>query len=119
MYINAHILFMRIASSTELRNNLAKFLDQVHDDHMPMIITREGGKPAAVIMSFEDYTSHEETIYLLRSPNNAKRLLESIAELDARKGVVRTLIERTFHFRRIFGKNMFIGKPKTRNSSRS
>jgi antitoxin YefM len=84
---------MRIASSTELRNNLAKYLDQVHDDHTPMIITREGGKPAAVIMSFEDYTSHEETMYLLRSPNNAKRLLASIAELDAGKGTVRKLSE--------------------------
>jgi antitoxin YefM len=84
---------MRIASSTELRNNLAKYLDQVHDDHTPMIITREGGKPAAVIMSFEDYTSHEETMYLLRSPNNAKDLLESIAQLEAGKGVVRKLLD--------------------------
>lgn len=84
---------MRIASSTELRNNLAKYLDQVHDDHTPMIITREGGKPAAVIMSFEDYTSHEETMYLLRSPANAKNLLESIAQLDAGKGVVRKLVK--------------------------
>jgi antitoxin YefM len=84
---------MRIASSTELRNNLAKYLDQVSNDHTPMIITREGGKPAAVIMSFEDYTSHEETMYLMRSPNNAKRLLASIAELDAGKGTVRKLIE--------------------------
>ena len=84
---------MRIASSTELRNNLAKYLDQVHDDHTPMIITREGGKPAAVIMSFEDYTSHEETMYLLRSPANAKNLLESIAQLDTGKGVVRKLVK--------------------------
>lgn len=84
---------MRIASSTEFRNNLAKYLDQVHDDHTPMIITREGGKPAAVIMSFEDYTSHEETMYLLRSPENAKNLLESIAQLDAGIGVERKLVK--------------------------
>jgi antitoxin YefM len=82
---------MRITSSTDLRNNLAKFLDQVHDDHTPMIITRDGGKPSAVIMSFEDYTAHEETMYLLRNPNNAKKLLASIAELDAGKGTERTL----------------------------
>jgi antitoxin YefM len=81
----------RITSSTDLRNNLAKFLDQVHDDHTPMIITRDGGKPSAVIMSFEDYTAHEETMYLLRNPNNAKKLLASIAELDAGKGTERTL----------------------------
>ena len=82
---------MRIASSTEFRNNLAKSLDQVHDDHTPMIITRDGGKPSAVIMSFEDYTAHEETMYLLRNPNNAKDLLDSIAELDAGRGTERTL----------------------------
>jgi antitoxin YefM len=84
---------MRIASSTELRKNLAKYLDQVHDDHTPMIITRDGGKPSAVIMSFEDYTAHEETMYLLRNPNNAKNLLDSIAEPDAGKGMVRNLVK--------------------------
>jgi antitoxin YefM len=86
-----YVYRMRITSSTELRNNLAKYLDQVHDDHTPMIITREGGKPAAVIMSFEDYTSHEETMQLLRSPSNAADLLASIAELDAGKGTERKL----------------------------
>ena len=87
----SYIKTMRITSSTELRNNLAKYLDQVHDDHTPMIITRDGGKPSAVIMSFEDYTAHEETMYLLRNPNNAKDLLDSMAELEAGKGKVRTL----------------------------
>jgi antitoxin YefM len=82
-----------IPSSTELRNNLAKYLDQLHDDHTPMIITREGGKPSAVMMSFEDYTAHEETMYLLRNPNNAKNLLDSIAELDAGKGTERKLVK--------------------------
>ena len=84
---------MRIASSTEFRNNLAKYLDQVHDDHTPMIITREGGKPAAVIMSFEDYTSHEETMHLMRSPRNAERLQRGIDELNASGGTERKLIE--------------------------
>jgi antitoxin YefM len=84
---------MRITLSTELRNNLAKYLDQVHEDHTPVIITQHGGKPSAVIMSFEDYTAHGETMYLLRNPNNAKDLLDSIAELDAGKGVVRKLVK--------------------------
>ena len=84
---------MRTTSSTDLRNNLAKYLDQVSNDHTPMIITREGGKPAAVIMSFDDYSSHEETMHLLRSPANAKNLLESIAQLNAGKSTVRKLLE--------------------------
>ena len=84
---------MRTASSTELRNNLAKYLDQVYDDHTPLIITREGGKPAAVIMSLEDYASHEETMHLLRSPANAARLQKSIDELNAGGGQERKLVE--------------------------
>jgi antitoxin YefM len=84
---------MRVKTSTDLRKNLAATLDQVTDDHTPVLITREGGKPAAVLISLEDYTSMEETNYLLRSPENRRRLLESIAELDVGKGVVRDLIE--------------------------
>jgi antitoxin YefM len=84
---------MRISSSTELRNNLANYLYQVHEAHIPMIITRDGGKPSVVIMSFEDYTAPEETMYLLRNPNNAKDLLDSIAELDAGKRMVRKRVK--------------------------
>jgi antitoxin YefM len=45
------------------------------------------------MMSLEDYESLEETSYLLRSPKNARRLLESIAELEAGGGTERELIE--------------------------
>lgn len=68
-------------------------MDQVHDDHTPMIITRDGGKPAAVMMSFEDYSSHEETMHLLRSPRNAARLQEAIDELNAGGGNEKKLVE--------------------------
>jgi antitoxin YefM len=44
------------------------------------------------MISLEDYESLEETAYLLRSPANAKRLLNSIAELDAGKGQEQELI---------------------------
>jgi antitoxin YefM len=80
-------------SSSQLRRNLAATLDQVADDHEPVIITREGGRPAAVIMSLEDFGSYEETEYLLRSPENAKRLLESIEELESGGGTERKLIK--------------------------
>ncbi len=45
------------------------------------------------MISREDYQAMEETTYLLRSPENAKQLLESIAELEAGKGTDRELIE--------------------------
>ena len=84
---------MRATSFTNLRKNLAAEIDSVNNDHEPVIITREGGKPSAVLMSLEDFASWQETSYLLSSPANAKRLLDSIAELDAGKGTVRELIE--------------------------
>ncbi len=84
---------MRATSFTNFRKNLAAEIDSVNDDHKPVIITREGGKPSAVMMSLEDFASWQETSYLLSNPANAKRLLDSIAELHAGKGVVRELIE--------------------------
>jgi antitoxin YefM len=44
-------------------------------------------------MSLEDYESLEETAYLLRSPKNAKRLLEAIAQLESGKGHARELTD--------------------------
>ena len=84
---------MRATSITTLRKNLAAEIDSVNDDHEPLIITREGGKPSAVLMSLEDFASWQETNYLLKHPADAKRLLDSIAELEAGKGVERELIE--------------------------
>lgn len=84
---------MRATSASDLRKNLAAHLDRVAADHEPVIITREGGKPAAVIMSLEDFSSWQETAYLLRSPANARELLTAIAELDGGGGSERTLLE--------------------------
>lgn len=58
-----------------------------------MLITRDKGKPAAVLMSLEDYASYEETRYLLRTPRNADRLLKAVKELDEGKGTERVLAE--------------------------
>lgn len=72
------------------RAKLADTMDRVCDDHEPIIITRNG-EQAVVMMSLEDFNSLEETSYLLRSPKNAKRLLESLAVLEAGKGKARSL----------------------------
>jgi antitoxin YefM len=52
-------------------------IQQVNEDHVPVRISSKGGD--AVLMSAEDYDSWQETIYLLRSPANAKRLMEAVA----------------------------------------
>ena len=84
---------MRATSYSELRRNLAGEIERVTEDHEPVIITRGGGKPSAVLVSLEDFGSYEETAYLLRSPKNAKRLLKSVAELEQGGGEVRKLLE--------------------------
>jgi len=84
---------MRTISYSEFRRNLSATLDSVIDDHAPVIITRDRGKPAAVLMSLEDYASFEETRYLLSSPANAEELKASIAELEQGKGAERELLE--------------------------
>ena len=84
---------MRVTSYSDLRKNLAAAIDRVNADHEPVIITRDRGKPSAVLLSLEDFASYEETLHLLRSHANAERLLNSIKELDEGRGDERTLIE--------------------------
>jgi len=85
-------VLMDAISYTAARANLSKTMEQVCNDHAPIIITRKRESPV-VMLSLEDYQSMEETTYLLRSPENARNLLESIAELEADKGIKRELIE--------------------------
>lgn len=71
---------MNTITYTAARANLAKTVKQVCEDHEPIIISRQQEEPV-VMLSLEDFNSLEETAYLLRSPENARRLLESVAEL--------------------------------------
>ena len=83
---------MDAISYTVARANLAKTMEQVCNNHAPVIITRKRESPV-VMMSLEDYEAMEETTYLLRSPANARHLLESIDELENGRGVEKKLIE--------------------------
>ncbi|MDY6836686.1 MAG: type II toxin-antitoxin system prevent-host-death family antitoxin [Thermodesulfobacteriota bacterium] len=77
---------------TTARQNLAKTMEKVCEDHSPVIITRKKND-SVVIMSLEDYTALEETAFLLRSPKNARRLIEAIVQLAEGKGTERELAE--------------------------
>lgn len=83
---------MKALSYTALRSTLAKTMEKVCSDHEPIVITRKS-EGAVVMLSLEDYESLEETSYLLRSPKNLKRLVESIAQLEEGKGLVKALHE--------------------------
>ena len=75
---------------TTARANLAGTMDRVCEDHEPIIITRNS-QQAVVMMSLDDFNALEETSYLLRSPKNARRLLESVSSLESGKGRERKL----------------------------
>ena len=73
---------MNAMTYTEARETLAVTIRRVCRDHVPVIITRKR-EDSVVMMAQEDYDSLTESAYLLRSPKNARRLLDSIRELDA------------------------------------
>jgi len=83
---------MNAINYSDLRTNLKSTMDQVCENHEPLIITRKNSDNL-VLLSYEDYSAIEETSYLLRSPKNAKRLRESINSFYEGKGVERELIE--------------------------
>jgi antitoxin YefM len=83
---------MKAISYTAARQNLAKTMESVCKDHAPIIVTRKVSE-SVVIISLEDYSALEETAYLLRSPKNARRLVESIAQLESGQGTERELVE--------------------------
>lgn len=83
---------MRALTYTTVRQNLAKTIDRVIDDHEPIIVTKKNDR-AVVMIALEDYEAMEETAYPLRSPANADRLMRSISQLESGKGIEKKLVE--------------------------
>jgi len=71
---------MKAITYTAARENLASTIDEVCQNHSPVVITRKRDQ-SAVLLSLEDYEQLEETAYLLRSPKNARRLLQAVEEI--------------------------------------
>lgn len=80
-----------ILNYSSVRERFASVLDQVNRDHVPCIVTRKD-KPSNVILSEEDYSGMMETLYLLSSPFNALRLVESIGQLNSGQGIEAELL---------------------------
>jgi antitoxin YefM len=83
---------MSHVSYSELRANLAKYMDEVCDSRAPLHVTRQNAR-TIVMMSEAEYSSIMETLHLLRSPANAARLLQAVAEADDGALTERDLIE--------------------------
>jgi antitoxin YefM len=83
---------MKTLSYTESRAKYAEVLDAVVNDREEVVITRAGHEPV-VIMSLQDFESLRETAYLMRSPANARRLLDAMERLEAGDGQPHDLVD--------------------------
>ncbi len=78
---------MDIVTYSETRANLKAIMDRVVNDHIPIAITRQRGKPV-VMIDLDDWNAMQETMYLLSTPNNARRLMDSIADAEAGRNMI-------------------------------
>ncbi len=69
---------MTTATYSRLRENLADIWDEVEDTQEPIIVTRQGHQDLAILPA-DELASLQETAHLLRSPRNARRLIEALA----------------------------------------
>ena len=81
------------------RANFASLWDRVVDDRVTVIIKRRGAEDVALIAA-DELASMEETLYLLSSPENARRLRKALADARAGKNLRVTSVE---ELRREFG----------------
>ena len=77
---------------TALRENLASYLDRVTDDREVVVVKRRGAPDVAIIAA-DELAGLEETAHLVRSPANARRLLESLREMNRGRGTKTTVEE--------------------------
>lgn len=63
-------------TASEARKNLFPLIEQVNEDRTPVEITSRRGD--AVLISRDEFDALQETAHLLRSPRNARRLLQSL-----------------------------------------
>jgi antitoxin YefM len=77
---------MNVIGYSAARQQLAKLMDSVVEDRRPVVLTRRKA-PAVVMIALEEYEAMAETLHLLRSPKNARRLQKAMRDADARRFV--------------------------------
>lgn len=83
---------MDAMTMADAKTGFDTLMDRAIRDHRETVVTRENGE-AVVVLSLEDWNSIQETLHLLSNPENARRLRDAVADLDAGSGVERALIE--------------------------
>ncbi|MET1111428.1 MAG: type II toxin-antitoxin system prevent-host-death family antitoxin [Allosphingosinicella sp.] len=84
---------MDIVTFSEARANLKAVMDRACADRAPIVVKRARGQENVVIVAESEWEGLQETLHLLASPANAKRLMEGIARLDAGEGEEHELIQ--------------------------
>lgn len=83
---------MGTISYSKLRQNLATVMDKVYDDKLPMVVERRNAK-SVVLVPLDEYESWQETLHLTRTPANAKRLRQGLAEARSGRLVEHSLLD--------------------------
>ena len=83
---------MKVASVSDFRKNIKRYIDDVDADQEALIVTRTDSV-SVVVIPLDSFNSLNETDYLLSNPKSKQRLLESLSELQAGKGQKHELIE--------------------------
>jgi antitoxin YefM len=78
---------MQAISYTQANKSLKTLINQVITDHAPVLIRRRGGGNV-VLISEQDFNSMQETLYLLSTSANAKKLFKSVDQLTASKSKI-------------------------------
>lgn len=84
---------MRVVNYSDFRSHLAENLNVVNDDKEIVIVSRTQGKNV-VVMDLDEYNSIQETLHLISTPANRKRLEEAVTEMNAGKSIKRKLIDK-------------------------
>ncbi|NMF60391.1 type II toxin-antitoxin system Phd/YefM family antitoxin [Pseudanabaena yagii] len=83
---------MDAMTTQQASNDLDGLIDRVIADVQPTILCNDKGNKA-VLISLDEFSAWQETLYLLSNPANAKRLLSSIQSAKSQKVTERALIE--------------------------
>ena len=83
---------MKTMTYTESRAHYAEVLEKVVNDREEVVITRAGHEPV-VMVSLDEYESLRETAHLMRSPANARRLLDAMERLETGRGEPHELLD--------------------------
>lgn len=85
-------MLSRETSYSQARANLANLLDQVYDERQIIVIKRRNEKNVALIAE-DELSSLLECVYLLRSPENAKRLWQALEWSESEEAMGQTVEE--------------------------